>query len=749
MPDSKKNIYRLLSDEPVLAAKRKGAKETERSDDLQFYPTAKVLANAALNTHQPITIGVYGNWGSGKTSLMRLMMEEVNKKVKGRKPAVAVWFNAWQYEHEEHLIIPLIATIAREIKNTETSKKFTRKAKESSKKVHDALRSVLYGISMKGKLGVPGMGEMEISASMQEMIERYEALTQDTLMARSLYFDAFDNLREISREEDPDRPQIVVFIDDLDRCFPERAVHLLESIKLILHQPGFAFVLGIYPQIIEEFIRNKYAGEYHLPVSETDSELHKGICKYLDYFKDYLDKIVQVRHYVPEREADDMKSYIENLLIEADVKDEFLKGGINKDMLFELIAETGEHNPRKVVRKLNGLIVKWLINEEETEKEEDRYDLLAMLINEVGGEPKYDDFRTDLDYEPKKDDDTTIGKYLADALEKITADNLDKRIEELRAKTASLESPTMERVVKVLEQEKYFCNVLKSEPGLKWLGDNEYRANLREKLKEDEELRDNLHEKLKKMAVALEEKAEDGTKRAMEPGDISKQKATIISRLLESMKVIPAGSFMMGAENGGPNEQPVHKVELSGFKMSETPVTQAQYEAVMGKNPSHFKGPDRPVERISWDDAKVFCERLSKETGKKFTLPTEAEWEYACRAGTETNYYTGDEEDDLDRAGWYGKNSEIQTHEVKGKAHNKYGLYDMHGNVWEWCQDWFAEDYYSNSPGKDPKGPDTGSYRVLRGGSWKNKSIHCRSFTRGIEQQGRHVKFLGFRVVCR
>ena len=147
--------FRLLTDEPIL--------ESDRTDLLQFEHTAKVLARATLQTYSPITIGVFGDWGSGKTSLMRLMKQVVESD--GEDTAVAVWFNAWQYEREEHLIVPLIATIARDIKKRQG--KWSKVLKDGGKKVHDALRSVLYGVAMKGKLGVPLLGELEISASMQ------------------------------------------------------------------------------------------------------------------------------------------------------------------------------------------------------------------------------------------------------------------------------------------------------------------------------------------------------------------------------------------------------------------------------------------------------------------------------------------------------------------------------------------------------------------------------------------------------
>ena len=258
MATTNKNQFKLLSDEPII--------ESDRIDQLEFTHAAQVLARAALYTDNPITLGIYGNWGSGKTSLMRLMKQVVEKEGVGPNAAVPVWFNAWQYEREEHLIMPLLATIARDIKKREklwekqettAAQKAWNIMKDGGELVHNALRSVLYGISVKGELGVPLLGELEISASMKDVIERYEAVTQDTLMARSLYFDAFDRLSDLSQDTNIKKPQIVVFVDDLDRCFPERAVKLLESIKLILHQPKFSFVLGVYPEIIEDFVRNK------------------------------------------------------------------------------------------------------------------------------------------------------------------------------------------------------------------------------------------------------------------------------------------------------------------------------------------------------------------------------------------------------------------------------------------------------------------------------------------------------------
>ena len=157
------------------------------------------------------------------------------------------------------------------------------------------------------------------------------------------------------------------------------------------------------------------------------------------------------------------------------------------------------------------------------------------------------------------------------------------------------------------------------------------------------------------------------------------------------------------------------------FYLGKYLVTQEQWEAVMGNNPSHFKGPKNPVEQVSWDDCQQFLEQAQREgrpRGGKFQLPTEAQWEYACRAGSTTRYCFGDDESELGEYAWYDANSGSKTHPVGEKKPNAWGLYDMHGNVWEWCQDWYDGGYYANSPTDDPTGPATGSDRVFRGGGW-------------------------------
>ena len=213
------------------------------------------------------------------------------------------------------------------------------------------------------------------------------------------------------------------------------------------------------------------------------------------------------------------------------------------------------------------------------------------------------------------------------------------------------------------------------------------------------------------------------------------------------MVLIQTGTFMMGAENVSENEKPVHKVTLTKpFYMGKYEVTQEQWQAVMGDNPSQFKegaeAGKRPVEQVSWDDVSAkFLPKLAERMPKGWTprLPSEAEWEYCCRAGTTGDYYG-----ELDKMTWYEGNSENKTHPAGGKKANAWGLYDMHGNVWEWCAD-LKGDYPSEAV-TDPTGASSGSYRIGRGGSWGGDAKYCRSAYRDWGTPGYRGLRLGFRL---
>ena len=219
---------------------------------------------------------------------------------------------------------------------------------------------------------------------------------------------------------------------------------------------------------------------------------------------------------------------------------------------------------------------------------------------------------------------------------------------------------------------------------------------------------------------------------------------------------IQGGIFRMGSDERK-EEQPIHEVTLSAFQIGKYPVTQAQYEAVMGDNPSRFSGnPQNPVENVSWLNAQAFCERLSELTGKNYRLPTEAEWEHACRAGTQTRFSFGDDESQLGDYAWFYGNSDGTTHPVGEKRPNPWRIYDMHGNVWEWCADQY-HDSYADKPESLKRNGNTAwlddnitnqSYMILRGGSWSSNPGSCRCAYRGNITRDFFLNYYGFRVVC-
>ena len=234
---------------------------------------------------------------------------------------------------------------------------------------------------------------------------------------------------------------------------------------------------------------------------------------------------------------------------------------------------------------------------------------------------------------------------------------------------------------------------------------------------------------------------------------------------------IPAGEFMMGSSRSAAqlareyetweerftDEFPQHQVRISeGFWMGQTEVTQGQYKSVMNAQPwsgedSVQESANNPAVHVTWDDAAAFCRKLSQQEGKTYRLPTEAEWEYACRAGTTTEFSFGDSDSSLGDHAWFYDNAskvgQKYAHSVGQKKPNPWGLYDMHGNVWECCSDWYDEDYYSNSPSVDPKGPPLGAYRSLRGGSWGGDELNLRCSMRSYLSPDYRLHFVGFRVV--
>ncbi len=227
-------------------------------------------------------------------------------------------------------------------------------------------------------------------------------------------------------------------------------------------------------------------------------------------------------------------------------------------------------------------------------------------------------------------------------------------------------------------------------------------------------------------------------------------------QLPEGMVFVKGGCFEMGDDSAEgliyedlPHATLVHTVCVGGFYMGKYEVTQRQWTEVMGNNPSYFKPCfECPVESVSWNDAQEFLDKLGRKDGKKYRLPTEAEWEYAARSNGKKERFPGtDNDNELVDYAWYTGNADKKTHPVGQKKPNGLGLYDMSGNVWEWVQDWYEENYYGTSPKDNPKGPESGEYRVLRGAAWSCGPLSARTSSRSYGTPDDWDSLRGFRVV--
>ncbi|MDB6036323.1 MAG: hypothetical protein JWM99_164 [Verrucomicrobiales bacterium] len=272
-----------------------------------------------------------------------------------------------------------------------------------------------------------------------------------------------------------------------------------------------------------------------------------------------------------------------------------------------------------------------------------------------------------------------------------------------------------------------------------------------------------------------DENSTPATKAAAPAGSTVTAPVELISKSSVEMVYLPAGEFTMGSNQGNPDEAPAHKVKLSAFAMDKYEVDQDMFAKAQLPNPSHWnESPKKPVERVRWRDAKQYCNERSTLEGLKpcynektpewdvdlsangYRLPTEAEWEYACRAGSDGPYDFG-QADKLRQYSWFTENADEKTHAVGQKKPNRWGIYDLYGNVSEWCEDVYSPDYYKQSAGTDPLGPASPGKdvkRVMRGGSWKSSPDMCRASFRQGQRTGDsdacfYTDFCGFRCVRR
>jgi len=762
-------------------------------DALDFAPYRDTLVDIIADpaTMTPLTVGIFGGWGSGKTSLMQMVESELKAVLaKRQEQARTVWFNAWQYGKEEDLWRALLLQVLNALRplkpKTATDEQLEGLAaalhdppdlseelkawRDLNRKLDDLQASLYRDVereevgglevdwgqvakgSTKGaiKIGlsfIPGVGTLAklVEAAQKEagetaadsIIEAFRREKTQIHIERIRFLEQFRRqFEDLVKEQVTERGQkLVVFVDDLDRCLPEKAIDVLEAIKLFLDVSGCIFVLGLDQDVVARGIKVKYRdfaveesgeGEPQIPID--------GVA--------YLQKIIQLPFLLPPIESDDMESFVETLVPsfpDPCCVPVFAKG-------------LREPNPRQVKRVINVFLFLWRLADKR------KLDVTSVRLSKViviqHTHPKL--------YEVLKEQPGLLAEleeYFRDEVRRVGAAGEG---EDLMGRRRAMEGEGEQRP-----------------PVHPRLADFVQRGSLRTLLTlhpvdtEDANFVGLTPSELRPYftltrRAAPEAPAVDATREIFEP----------------QMIRVPSGEFQMGTggeeiqwllentdwakkwqEQGSfKREQPQHSVDLSAFEIGRYPVMNSEYRAFVQdtehRPPSHWERDtypeelgDHPVVNVSWNDAVAYCQWLSEKTSKKYRLPTDAEWEKAAgwdeKAGKRWRYPWGDDFDSgkcNTSEGGSSKTTPVGQYSPEGDG--PYGAADMAGNVWEWCQDWFAEDYYQRSPSENPSGPEAGRSRVLRGGSWDFYQYYARCAFRLRLTPDFRNHYVGFRVAA-
>jgi formylglycine-generating enzyme required for sulfatase activity len=749
-------------------------------DLLDFSPYTNTLLDIIRdpNTFGPLTIGVFGSWGSGKTSLMKFVHDDL-KQDEARRFRLA-WFDAWKYEKEDALWRALLLRVVDNLRdrdaegNDVTPEPLKSDIENLEQRLYRDLEweekggmtidwsklvegaasgaiqlsfSLLPGLAtiteaVKAAQGAIGKGEHAkglLSAFQRDMIEHHQA----QLRSIEQFQKEFGDL--VATHIVGKNQRLVVFVDDLDRCLPEKAIEVLEAIKLFLDVPGCIFLLGLDQDVITRGIKVKYRDFAIDEGAESEKKIPiEGAA--------YLEKIIQLPFRLPKIEPTSMKPFVSGLAAFADKR------------CADVFAEGLETNPRKVKRAINVfLFLSKLADRRTIQLQPIR---LAKIVVIYHSHPVlYDRLRKN----PIELRDLEIYLRQQATTERSAERGVKPEGEEMTR--APRETPTAPAIANLLtdslkrvltlfleDHDACFDQITYDEL-------NSYFTLTRGTIAETPPL------------VVVTPTAVKGELRVDFPTP------TFIR--------IPAGEFLMGTSDEEiayllkttdwakvwkkkgyfKREQPQHKVYLDEFQIAKYPVTNAQYQAFVQdakyQPPKHWSGEtfaeelaSHPVVNVSWEDAVKYCEWLTKKLrdanqlreNEIIRLPTEAEWEKVAAWDDEKKAHRiwawGNE---WDAAKCNSVESKIGTTTPVGKyspgGDSYYGIADMSGNVWEWCADWYDANYYANSPEKNPTGPDEGKYRVLRGGSWSYGDLNARGAYRGTSSPGSWYDLLGFRVV--
>lgn len=707
------------------------ADQPSNLDHLDFEPYCTTLRDIIDDplTQTPLTIGVFGGWGTGKTTLLQMLLHKVKDK------HLTVWFNAWKYDKEDVLWRALLLRVVAAIRAALPSD--DKKAREKLSE----LEEILYQAIEREELGnfefdwreflkegvktgtqvamatIPGLNlaakvveELQKSAATEGPGGLLKAFKQARTQVRLAQIDSLDQFEQqfgslIQEYVTSLNRRLVIFIDDLDRCLPQKAIEILEAIKLFFDVPGCIFVLGVDRDVIASGIKLKYRDL----AGEIDG-------------KEYLEKIIQLPFDLPLLEVQDVQTYVKglapNLLTERCEK-VFASGLI-------------EPNPRQIKRTINTF----------------------LFLSRLAAARAH-----------------RLGRLEAVRLAKIVV---------IQHSYPQLYSLLRREPRLIAELENYYCALQNAQ-------ESKERASVTPVLTDRLQEFANLLE-LRNL-LTLFEKDKDACFASLRPLEIRPYFTLVRSIAIDEptleklgslepeMVTIPAGAFVMGTHNDEihwlaentewgkdvkknyfKDEQPQHEVTLAGYQIGRYPVTNMEYQVFVQSSgyqpPMHWNGniaqeeiSDHPVTFVSFNDATAYCEWLAKSTGKPYRLPTEAEWEKAARGTDRRIYPWGTEFDanycNLEESGIQGT-TPIGQYAPNGDS--PYGCTDMCGNVWEWCSDFYAEKYYQESPFKNPMGPPQGAWRVARGASWFSNQRRGRCAARNQFEPGSRHNHLGFRV---
>lgn len=743
MPDAPKTY--IVNDQPT------------DTDALDFTPYVETLADIIQTGNTPLTIGVFGTWGSGKTSLMKMVKKNLPDDF------TVAWFDAWKYDKEETLWRAFLLSVLTSLKDT--AQKNGQPTEEFEK-----MQSLLYREMELEKLGgvtidlpklggavatglvklslsfIPGISaltklieELQAGAATSSTDEAVSAITRERT---KIYIEQVQFLEQfqdkfaklVKTHIAPKR--LVVFVDDLDRCLPEKAIEVLEAIKLFLDVENCVFVLGLDQEVIARGIEMKYKelGE------KQDGDNQK---KFTIEGIHYLEKIIQLPFQIPPIEQSDMGGFVKNL-----------SGEWPHEECPRIFADGLGDNPRKIKRTVNTFLMLWKLAQKRNERLQGKVKPVR-LAKVVAIQNAYPDL-----YNLLLKDEPRYLRSLEDFFREEAIADYKSQSESEKDKAIERPEPAPALV-----------------PFLSRRGASAVRKILTPKEPEIEDADfATLSPDELRFYFTL-------TARAETPRTISALEENLIFE--PQMVKIPAGKFLMGStyeqiaeatKDGADsdwikNEMPQHYVQLSEYFIGKYPITNREYQAFIRdtkyKSPQGWDGDEfpvgkgsHPVVNVSWVDAIAYCKWLSQKSGKYFRLPTEAEWEKAARwnishakeggnSGEPLIFPWGNKFDsqkaNTDEA-YIGDTTEVGNFSPDGDS--PYGCADMAGNVWEWCNDWLDEYKYKNSDKEiiNPQGNQTGKSRVLRGGSFGDDLWSARTAGRYGDLLSLFSWYYGFRV---